>query len=866
MMRNIFTICLLTIVHWQVCVAQFTDNFNDGDFTANPIWTGDGGKFVINSGQLRLQASAVNAKAYLTTASTSINNASWEFIVQLDFNPSSSNLARVYLVSNQPDLTLSLSGYFVEIGNTADEISLYRQDGTTVVKIIDGLDKTLNTSSVNVKIKVTRDDAGHWQLFSDVGATGSYTGEGSITDSTYITSNYFGVQCQYTSTRSTAFHFDDFVVIGNSFVDTTAPILTDVNVISDTELELLFSEKISDETAQNINNYIVNNGIGNPSSSVSLVDQKTIHLTFTKPFPNGVSCAINIHGVTDLAGNEMINTQQDFQFFQAMPVSFRDVIMTEILPDPDPQVKLPAAEFIEIYNRSDNVVDLGDWIVTDGSSTGHLTSYILSPSEYLILTSTNNASLFSAYGKVMSVTNFPTLNNSGDAIVLKNKDALTIDSVNYTSAWYGDADKKEGGWSLEKIDANNICAEANNWIASTDLSGGTPGKQNAVYANKPDLTAPILQYAYAESPTSVVLLFNEKLDKILPALNTITLQPEVALNSITFTDGSLTTLRINLSEPLKLKTSYTITTSRVYDCAGNAIQADQNTSTFGLPEQADSLDVVINEILFNPKPTGVDFVEVYNKSAKYINLTNWSMANVENNMAMNLKLITANAFQLKPRSYLVFTTDKNALMSEFPQAREESIIETLSLPSMNDDDGSIAIVSDSGKIVDAFSYSAKMHSPFIQDDEGISLERIQFDASTNDWANWKSASAASGFATPGYINSNSLPGTAVPDESVKVEPEIFIPSYGSPNFAEIKYSFNKGGYVANVKIYDLEGREVKQLASNESLSTQGFYRWDGDLNNGAKASVGYYVVRFEVFDEEGSVKTFHKRVVVATKF
>ncbi|HEY8933937.1 MAG TPA: lamin tail domain-containing protein, partial [Cyclobacteriaceae bacterium] len=783
----------------------------------------------------------------------------------LDFNPSSANLAKVYLISDQSDLTSNLSGYFVEIGNTADEVSLYRQDGTTEVKIIDGLDKTLNTSSVNVKIKVTRDDAGHWQLFSDVGASGNYTVEGIVADTTYIISNYFGVQCQYTSTRSTAFHFDDFVVSGDPFQDVTAPALTNVNVFSNTELELFFSEKISNENAQNINNYIVNNGVGNPSSSILSTDQKTIHLTFAKSFPNGDSCIINVHGVTDLAGNEMLNTKQSFLFFQPMPINFRDISITELLPDPDPQVKLPAAEFVEIYNRSENAVNLGDWIITDGSSVGHLASYILAPSEYLILTSTNNASLFSSYGKVMGVTNFPTLNNAGDIIVVRNKNSITIDSINYTTAWYGDADKKEGGWSLEKIDLNNICAEVDNWTASTDLSGGTPGKQNAVYANKPDFTAPMLLYAYAESPTSVILKFSEKLDKVVPALNTITLQPDVAFNTIAFIDGSLTMLKINLSESLKLKTSYTITTSRVYDCAGNAIQTDHSSATFGLPEQADSLDIVINEVLFNPKPTGIDFVEIYNKSAKYINLENWSLANVEDHVATNLKPVTTSVLQLKPYSYLVFTGDKKILMSEFPQAREEFIVETL-LPSMNDDEGSITIVSDSTKMIDAFSYSDKMHSPFIQDDEGISLERIAFNANTNDWANWKSASAASGFATPGYINSNSLPATAMPDEAVKIEPEIFIPSYGNPNFAEIKYSFDKGGYIANVKIYDLEGREMKQLVSNESLSTQGFYRWDGDLNNGTKASVGYYVVRFEVFDEAGSVKTFHKRVIVATRF
>ena len=69
------------------------------------------------------------------------------------------------------DLSGPLNGYFVMVGDNNDEVSLYKQTGTTYSKLIDGRDGVLNTSSVTIKIKVTQ-NKGVWQLFSDAGATG----------------------------------------------------------------------------------------------------------------------------------------------------------------------------------------------------------------------------------------------------------------------------------------------------------------------------------------------------------------------------------------------------------------------------------------------------------------------------------------------------------------------------------------------------------------------------------------------------------------------------------------------------------------------------------------------------------------------
>jgi hypothetical protein len=158
-----------------------------------------------------------------------------------------------------------------------------------------------------------------------------------------------------------------------------------------------------------------------------------------------------------------------------------------------------------------------------------------------------------------------------------------------------------------------------------------------------------------------------------------------------------------------------------------------------------------------------------------------------------------------------------------------------------------------------------MHSVFIKDDEGVSLERISATNSLSD-QNWKSASSAVGFATPGYVNSNVLPESSITSEILKVEPEIFNPLGGQNNFALIHYNFEQGGRVANVKVFDSQGHPIKELANNDVVGTTGFYRWDGDRDDGTKANIGYYMIWFETFDDKGSIQNYQARVAIAASF
>lgn len=759
-------IICLTLVHAHVCIAQFTDNFSDGNFSVNPVWTGTDTKFLIESGILKLNAPAVSETAYLSTPSASINNASWEFLVTINNSTSSSNYADVYLTSDAAVLTGSLNGYFVRIGNTSDEVSLYMQTGTTKIEIIDGLDARVNQAAATLKVKVTRNANGLWQLSSDPTLTG-YIEEGSVTNATHLSSAYAGLVCVYTSTRSHDYGFDDFIVTGDLYVD--------------------------------------------PSQ----------------------------------------------------PADYKDVIITEIFPDPSPVIGLPEAEFIELYNRSEKIINLAGWKFTDGSSTATLSGF-MEPGEYRIITATSSAGSFTSFGSTLGVSNFPTLNNSSDNLELKRSDELLIDKVSYSDAWYQDDDKRQGGYTLELIDPGNPCGESDNWIASDEVAGGTPGTQNSVFENKPDLTGPKLISVIPTSETSLLIKFNEKLEATQPAVNAFTIVPEIAINTVSFTDVTLRNLTVTLSDNFQPGTLYSITVQNVFDCNGNKIQTEFAAASFALPEPAVEKDLIINEILFNPRPTGIDFVEIYNNSDKYITLKNWAIANYVNDQILNAKVVSTEDVLFAPHEYIAITENKNVLKGEYVQAHEDRIFVVADLPSFNDDEGTVALIDPDNIVIDFFSYKDDYHVVFLKDDEGVSLERISASALANDAANWQSASSTTGFATPGYVNSNARSETLA--DKVKVEPEIFEPITGQPSFTQIHYNFSTGGYVANVKILDAQGREVKLLVNNSTLGTTGFFRWDGDTNDGSKARTGYYIVWMEIFNADGRIEAFRKRVIVASRF
>ncbi len=831
------------------CRAQLVDNFSDGDFILNPTWQGDESKFIISNGLLKLQAAPLAGSALLATVSQAVHEATWEFYVQFDFSPSSSNYSKVYLMADQNSLQSALNGYFVKVGHTSREVSLFVQTGSNETEIIDGLDDRVNLPQLKLKVRVVRKGEGAWELFSDVGRTGTYIKEGMATDVTHSNSQYFGVQCFYTSTRSDKIWFDDIVVTGSVVPDTSPPQITRLEVRDSIRFRAFFSEPLDTRSATQTN-FVRIDGVGSPETAIILPDQTTISWTLQKPLVNGVSYPVQFSDFQDLAGNSMPVTLMSLRYFRASKPENKSILLTELFPDPTPQIRLPAVEYLELYNRSSSPFDLKAWELSDGSSVATFPTQIVLPKTYWIVTSAASAGLFQ--GNVIGLANFPSLNNSGDVVTLKDPEGNIIDSVSYSLAWYRDEDKAEGGWSLELIDPSNPCGEADNWTSSEAERGGTPGSVNSVLAYKPDLTPPTIAEVWPRGADGVSILFNETLMQASMNEAKISIIPEISIQGISFQDPARRRLDLALLSELQPRTTYRIEVKDVRDCNGNTLAS--STMEFGLNESADSLDIVINEVLFNPRSGGVDFVELHNVSDKFIDLENWTLANEYSNATLHKR-------QLHPHHFLVLTEDPGMVQSQYPNALPANLSE-LDLPSLPDDAGQILLTDDQGKSIDQLAYNQDWHSEFLKSDEGVSLERIADFAPTQERSNWISASSLGGFATPGAVNSQRRLSEQGMQE-VEVLPEIFSPGAAAFEFVQIGYRFEQPGRVANVAILNHQGVIVKRICNNELLGNDGFLRWDGDQDNGAKARAGYYVVWFETFQQDGEVFTYRKRVVIA---
>lgn len=772
MIRIIWALCL-TIVNpigfLSAATAQVIDNFNDGDFSGNPEWKGHAAHFSVQAGMLQLQAPAEGSQSYLSTPSNAIQNAAWEFVVHLDFNPSGQNYARIYLAADKQDLTGLLEAYYVLVGGTSDEVSLYRQDSSNSVKIIDGVDGTTDASQVDLRVRVTRNANGGWVLYAASLPGEDLVMQGGATDLTYASSTHFGIFCRYTSTRADGFRFDDIMVTGEPPAE-------------------------------------------------------------PEPGP-----------------------------------THKGVIISEILADPSPSEGLPEVEFIEVYNRTAESFSLSGCTLSDGSATGVFPAVTLEPGSYLLVTSSDGADQFGASARVAGIEGMPALNNSGDAIVLRSRDGTIIDSVNYSNAWYGEAARADGGWTLELIDPENLCGEEDNWTVSQDPSGGTPGRQNSVFGSKPDRSGPGIIQAVAIDSFRVRIHFNEKLadEPVLPG--DIVFDPEVTVAGVSFVDRSLRAVDVVLADPLALRTLYSVEVKRIRDCSRNMVSEAEEATQFAIPENADSLDIVINEILFNPNPGGVDFVELYNRSPKFLNLANYGIGEFTGKGPQHVKPIATNNLLMPPGDYTVLTSDAAALMNHHPHVLDARVVE-VSLPSLPDDSGSVALVDGEGKIIDAVVYTSDWHSAFLSNEDGVSLERVSPDAGSLDPQNWNSGSTAVGFASPGRENSSSRKEVWLGDDGVTIDPPVFLPLSRQAGFTLIRYKFDQGGHIANARILDAHGRTVKLLASNDLLGKEGFYSWEGDRDDGSRARVGSYWVWFEIFSSSGRVMTFRERIIIAGDF
>lgn len=550
-------------------------------------------------------------------------------------------------------------------------------------------------------------------------------------------------------------------------------------------------------------------------------------------------------------------------FAHAQTAARFDVLITEVMSDPSPQVGLPNSEYLELKNNSKLPLSLNGWKLSDASSTATINSSLIIPVDSFVILCTNaSVAAFSVFGRTIGVSSFPSLDNEGDIISIRSPTGKSIHSITYSVAWHANALKEDGGWSLEMIDAANPCNGAENWTSSIHPSGGTPGKVNSVARSNPDLLPPSLLRAWAIDSVTLQLLFNEPLDSAVAA--SVSKYALAGNNILSAVPQSPAFDRVNLklSNALSSGSVSNLHVSGISDCTGNSFGSDVSVRV-GLAQQGALMDMIINEILFNPRSGGNDYVELYNRSGKIIDAAQLSLGNrdAQGNIA-SLKKLSNMPFYLFPGDYCV-VSENIAGIANFYKYQEPLLLPG-TLASYPDGSGDVVLINGSGTILDEVRYSEDWHFGLISDADGVALERLDPGRSGQDRYNWHSASSLSGFGTPGYRNSQASPATT--SRGLAVEPLIFSPDNdGHSDIVEIHFDTDVPGAVVNIFIFDGNGRMLRPLVRNAIAGTKNVWIWDGLDKANNKLPIGPYIVFVEMVYLDGKTMHWKKPVFLARR-
>lgn len=294
----------------------------------------------------------------------------------------------------------------------------------------------------------------------------------------------------------------------------------------------------------------------------------------------------------------------------------------------------------------------------------------------------------------------------------------------------------------------------------------------------------------------------------------------------------------NTSEEFAISCRYTSTRSQKFFFDNIKIDGTSFVDTFATPQLN---DIVINEVLFNPQDGDNDFVEIFNKSNKTLNIKNLMLGNYYGGKPDNFKTISSGFYLMKPNEIIVLTNSLSDLLFYHSQALEERVFELESMPSYNNQEGSVVIMADS-IIIDEFNYHENLHFPYLNSVDGVSLERIDTEIESQRNDNWHSASEGSGFNSPTLENSQKTQANNKVGQIV-LSPDILSPDNdGIDDILQIDIDIAKQGYSARILIFDAQGRLVKDLANNVFLGTNNTFYWNGLNQNEEALQRGRYIV------------------------
>ncbi len=267
-------------------------------------------------------------------------------------------------------------------------------------------------------------------------------------------------------------------------------------------------------------------------------------------------------------------------------------------------------------------------------------------------------------------------------------------------------------------------------------------------------------------------------------------------------------------------------------------------------------EIVINEILFDPGDfsyqglhgqQGHEFFEIANFINDTFDLQDIGISILGKKQGLGTGL-------LLPKQIIAFTEDTSATWQQFGTFLNQNLYQINFEKSLKNDGGNLQLFRQKDSfIIDEVNYNTAMHYELLIDTKGVSLERKRLDWPSSNINNWTSASAYANFGTPGYVNSQKISFfSAVSEVNFSNQQKILAHNNGKfLDHLNMEILFQKSGFLLSSAIYDIFGREIKNLANNKYCAQVEILSWNGIARSGLPAPVGNYIWLLEVYHPDG---------------
>jgi len=266
------------------------------------------------------------------------------------------------------------------------------------------------------------------------------------------------------------------------------------------------------------------------------------------------------------------------------------------------------------------------------------------------------------------------------------------------------------------------------------------------------------------------------------------------------------------------------------------IEIDLNSATtitanFAIDPNPDPMRMIINEICYNSDSINstADWIELYNKSDQYVDLSDWMIKDGNNAHVYRIK----QGSVVKPNGYYIICKNKYKFSSIHADLE---VIEGNLKFGLSSDGDIVRLFNDRDELVNLVSYGISTPWPVIEDGSGYTLSLLNPSLDNFPASSWRISDEQLG--TPGKRNFG--PGVGI-EPPLEGQENILFQNFPNPfNESTRILIYSDTFQQIRISVYDLNGRLVDVIAKGEVDKGYHEYNWTP-----ATVGPGFYILRFE---------------------